>query len=207
MAWCADYTRRLAKRLRDEERLRALAVQELGHRLKNKIVTIQAIIGMRLQASPEIRKEIQGALGALANADDLLMASQTGGADLRAILLAEVKPYTVERTTFAGPEVLLPPQLALIMALLIHELATNAAKYGAFSNPKGRVFVEWSVNDRDLKLLWRESDGPPVTLPTQRGFGTRLFSRALEPLGGTAHAEFAAEGLICRMTIPKSALS
>jgi two-component sensor histidine kinase len=202
MAWCSDYARRLAKRIRDEERLRALAVQELGHRLKNKILTIQAVVGMRLQAYPEIRKEIQGALTALATADDLLMASQASGADLRAILVAEVKPYGAGRGTLAGPEVLLPSQLALVMALLVHELATNAAKYGAFSVPGGRVCVKWSLNGGRLELEWRESDGPEVIAPARQGFGTRLFSRAIEPLGGTAHVEFARDGLICRLAVP-----
>lgn len=204
IVWCSDYTRRLAKRVRDEERLRSLAVQELGHRLKNKIMTIQAILGMRLQAYPEIRKEIQGALTALATADDLLMASQASGADLRAILVAEVKPYGAERGTLAGPEVLLPSQFALVLALLIHELATNAAKYGAFSVPGGRVCVNWSLNGGRLELEWRESDGPEVVPPAKHGFGTRLFSRAIEPLGGTAHLDFARAGLICRLAVPLS---
>ena len=204
MVWGTDYTRRLAKRLRDEEGLRALAVQELGHRLKNKVMTIQAIIRMCLQGHPEASDKIQGALTALANADGLLAESQGNGASLRALLLAEVAPYNVERAALAGPDVLLPAQLVLTMALLIHELATNAAKYGAFSKTEGRVSVEWSLNQGCLELAWRESDGPTIARPTSSGFGTRLFKRALEPLGGTVHVDFAPTGLVCKLSIPMS---
>ena len=204
MAWCADYARRLAKRLRHEEGLRALAVEELSHRLKNKVLTIQAIIWMRLQGHPEVRNEVQNALIALANADDLLTASQGRGASLRAILLAEVAPYNAERVALAGPDVLLPALLALTMALLIHELTTNAAKYGAFSTTEGHVAVEWSLDEGRLELVWRESDGPTIARPTSSGFGTRLFMRALEPLGGSVRAEFATSGLVCKLSIPMS---
>ena len=202
MAWAADYTRRLARSLREEESLRTLAVQELSHRLKNKIMTIQAIVAMRLQDYPEIRNDIQGALTALASADELLTASQAKGADLREILCAELKPYTAKRVTLSGPDVYLRSQLALMMALLIHELATNAAKYGAFSTPQGRVLVEWSFDAGRLELVWRESGGPAITRPVSHGFGTRLFSRALTPFGGTAHADFAADGLVCKLSVP-----
>jgi two-component sensor histidine kinase len=201
IAWGADYTRRLASRLRTEEGLRVLAVQELGHRLKNKIVTIQAILSMRLQGYPEIQREIQGALVALARADDILTGSPETKADFASIVRAEMGPYGFDRVEIEGPNVSLPPQLALIMALLIHELATNAAKHGAFSNDRGHVAIDWTLNARRLEITWRESGGPTVTPPVTRGFGTKLFSRSLQHFGGAAQAEFAPSGLICRMSV------
>lgn len=159
---------------------------------------------MRLQGDPEVRNEVQNALTALANADDLLTVSQGRGANLRAILLAEVAPYNAERVALAGPDVLLPAQLALTMALLIHELTTNAAKYGAFSATEGHVSVEWSLDQGCLELVWRENDGPTIARPTIAGFGTCLFKRALQPLGGSVHAKFATSGLVCKLSIPMS---
>jgi two-component sensor histidine kinase len=99
-----------------------------------------------------------------------------------------------------GPDVLLPPKLAVMMALLVHELATNAAKYGALSSSTGKLSIRWSHADGRLDLEWRESGGPAVTAPTHRGFGTRLFSKALEQFGGTVEADFATKGLICKIT-------
>jgi len=88
------------------------------------------------------------------------------------------------------------------MALLFHELATNAAKYGALSHSVGKISVRWSHSDPWLILEWRESEGPPVTVPNHRGFGTRLFLRALEQFGGKAEATFASTGLICNLSVP-----
>ena len=99
------------------------------------------------------------------------MATQGQGAGLRGILSAELRPYGV--SVDGGPDVLLPPKLALMMALLVHELATNAAKYGALSSSVGNLSIQWSLADARLDLEWRESGGPTVTAPVHRGFGTR----------------------------------
>jgi two-component sensor histidine kinase len=105
---------------------------------------------------------------------------------------------------FWRPEILLSPKLALTMALLFHELATNAAKYGALSHWAGKISVRWSHSDPWLNLEWRESEGPPVTVPNHRGFGTRLFLRALEQFGGKVEAIFASTGLVCKLSVPLS---
>jgi two-component sensor histidine kinase len=94
-----------------------------------------------------------------------------------------------------------------MMALLIHELATNAAKYGALSHSAGKISVCWSHSDPWLSLEWRESGGPPVTIPNHRGFGTRLFLRALEQFGGKVEAAFAPTGLVCKLSVPLSDLT
>jgi two-component sensor histidine kinase len=106
-----------------------------------------------------------------------------------------------------GPEILLPPKLALTMALLLHELVTNAAKYGALSRSVGKIAVRWSYSDPWLNLEWRESDGPSVSVPNHRGFGTRLFLRALEQFGGKVEATFASTGLVCKLSVPLSDLT
>jgi two-component sensor histidine kinase len=209
IVWGADHYRRLAKRLADEETLRKLAVQELSHRLKNKLATIQAIISFRLREYPQASKEIITSLHALSATDELIMATHGQGARIGDILSAEVRPYEGSRVAMDGPDVLLPPKLALMMALLVHELATNAAKYGALSSSTGKLSIRWSLADSRLDLEWRESGGPIVTAPTHRGFGTRLFLRALEQFGGTVEANFATTGLVCKLgfMLPDNALS
>lgn len=198
--WGADHYRRVRKRLEDEEKFRKLAVDELAHRLKNKLATIQSIISFQLRDDPQIRDAILSRLTALSATDDLIMETQGQGAGLRGILSAELRPYGVSRVSMEGPDVLLPPKLALMMALLVHELATNAAKYGALSSSVGNLSIQWSLADARLDLEWRESGGPTVTAPVHRGFGTRLFSRALEQFGGAVEATFATTGLICKLS-------
>jgi two-component sensor histidine kinase len=101
----------------------------------------------------------------------------------------------------AGPNCLLAPKLALTMALLMHELATNAAKYGALSNSTGRVSIDWSLSDARLDLVWRESSGPSIRPPTHNGFGMRLFERAVQQFDGNVEATFAPTGLVCKLNV------
>jgi two-component sensor histidine kinase len=201
IVWGADYFRGLSKRLEDEEHFRKLAVEELAHRLKNKTATIQAIISIQLRNSPQIRDDILGRLIALANADGLLAQAHAEGAYIHDIAAAELGPYLASRVTIEGVNVLLPPKHALTMALLVHELATNAAKYGALSSPGGRVSVTSSLAHPVLRVEWRESGGPTVSAPTRRGFGLRLLQRALEQFHGAVETIFAPTGLICKMSL------
>jgi two-component sensor histidine kinase len=199
--WGADHYRRLMKRLEDEERFRKLAVEELAHRLKNKLATIQSIISFQLREEPQVRDAILRRLSALSATDDLVMAAQGQGARIRDILSAELKPYEVSRVSMEGPDCLLSPKLALTMALLIHELATNAAKYGALSNSVGKLSIGWSLSAERLDLQWRENGGPVITTPTHRGFGIRLLSRAMDQFGGTVETVFEPTGLICKLRV------
>lgn len=200
--WGAEHYRRLRKRLEDEEKFRKLAVEELAHRLKNKLATVQSIISFQLRDEPQVRDGILRRLSALAAADDLIMAAQGKGADIGDIIVAELRPYDVARISTKGPNVLLPPKLALTMALLFHELATNAAKYGALSQSVGRISVQWSFSDAWLNLEWRESEGPIVNVPNHRGFGTRLFLRALAQFDGKVDADFPSTGFVCKLNVP-----
>jgi two-component sensor histidine kinase len=199
--WATDHYRRLTKRLRNEETFRKLAVDELAHRLKNKVATIQSIVSFRLRDYPDVRDDISSSLAALMATDDMITATQGQGAPFRAILSAEFAPYDMARISMAGPDCLLSPKLALTMALLVHELATNAAKYGALSVSTGKLAVDWSLTGRRLKIAWRESGGPPVSPPSHAGFGTRLFQRALEQFDGKVEGDFAPSGLVCRLSV------
>jgi two-component sensor histidine kinase len=199
--WGAHRYRSLLARLEAEEELRELAVGELAHRLKNKIATIQSVIGAKLRDEPQIRNEIQKLLSSLSATDDLIIATQGEGANIRNMFEAEIRPYDVSRLSLQGPDVLLPPKLAMTMALVVHELATNSAKYGALTVPSGKLAICWSEVDGKMTVDWRESDGPAVTPPAHRGFGTRLLSRALQQFGGTIESKFEPTGLICEMKL------
>lgn len=128
------------------------------------------------------------------------MEAQGQGARLREILATELAPYEPSRVAVEGPVILLPPKLATMMALLVHELSTNAAKYGALSSKTGQVSISWSLSGSHLRLEWRESGGPIVANPIHRGFGTRLLSRALDQFGGTVETKFEPTGLICKLS-------
>ena len=196
-----DHYRRLVQRLKDEEGFRKLAVEELAHRLKNKVATIQAVVGFRLREHQQEKDEIVSSLGALMATDDLIMASQGEGAKLRDLLATEIAPYDASRVSMSGPDCLLSPKLALTMALLVHELATNAAKYGALSSAAGKLSITWSLAGTKLSLVWSESGGPPVVPPSHSGFGTRLFQRALGQFDGKVDTTFAPTGLVCRLSL------
>ena len=188
------------------ERRQKLLVDELNHRVKNTLATVQAIADQTLRsaASPEdFRKAFESRLMALSSTHDLLTAGNWESAGLCDVLKAEFRPYPAERLVIDGEDVPLPPAAAVGMGLALHELATNAAKYGALSNAEGRVDVSWTTENGELRLTWREVGGPPVEPPTRRGFGSRLIERSLQgALGGSAEQTFEPDGLVCRLRLP-----
>lgn len=198
--WGAERYRELMDRLQAEERLRKIAVEELSHRLKNKIATIQSIINYPLRDQPHIRNDISKRLKALSSTDDLIMKAQGQGVSLFDLLSAELGPYEISRVSLRGPNLFLPPKLALTMALLVHELATNAAKYGSLQTPQGSLSISWSVVEDRFNLEWQERGGPSTNCPTHRGFGSRLISAALDQFEGAAEMVFEPAGLVCRMS-------
>lgn len=174
---------------RSEEHLRLL-VNELNHRVKNTLATVQSIAAhsLRNSASPaEFRTMLDARLVALSKAHDLLTRTHWEGASLSAVLAQETNPYQTEdsaRIALAGDDVDLAPRAALTLAMAFHELATNAAKYGALSVPSGRIDVRWLVEPRldepsMLRLTWTERDGPEVKPPSRNGFGSRLIERGI----------------------------
>ncbi|MGG5817284.1 sensor histidine kinase [Falsiroseomonas sp. HW251] len=198
-------------------RRQAMLMHELNHRVKNSLATVQGIAAQTIRgdADPEAaRRAFLARLLALAKTHDLLTATAWTGSALRDVILAELAPFGDEaspgRVTLEGPEVRLAPNATVAIGMAIHELATNAVKYGALSVPGGRVVAAWSAapaprpgDRRQLHLTWTERGGPRVAPPTRRGFGSRLIERGLaRELGGTVHMDFAPEGLRCAVDVP-----
>ena len=204
----------ISERRRADERQRLL-VNELNHRVKNALATVQAIAAQSLR-DPRIPAETRtlflGRLMALARANDVLVARNWTAASLAEIAAQVASPHgDAERFRIDGPAIQLAPQTATAMALGLHELATNAAKYGALSRPDGRVELTWRLEGegaaRWLRLTWRERGGPPVTAPTTKGFGSRLIERGLAAeLRAVVIADYALDGLVLTLVAPLSAM-
>ncbi len=183
-----------------------LLMDELNHRVKNTLATVQAIAQQTLRGSttPErFTEAFESRLMALSKTHNALTDSHWSGAGLRQILWQELSPYGAERVTLSGPEIQLSARLALALGMVFHELATNAAKYGALSEA-GQLRVTWSVEDTEvLSLEWRETGGPTPKPPSRRGFGSRLIERSITgELQGTVAIDYDPAGLICRFTVP-----
>jgi PAS domain S-box-containing protein len=191
---------------RQAEQHREMLMAELDHRVKNTLATVQSLAASTLR-SGEQQQTLSGRLAALAHAHNLLAESKWEGAWLARIVEAALAPYRGERISLAGADVRLPPRAAQTLSMTLHELSTNAAKYGALSSPKGRLNVSWHVvgpeEERRLVLSWVEGGGPPVTKPSRMGFGSKLIELGIaHELRGETELEYRAEGLFCRLTIP-----
>ncbi|HEX8167631.1 MAG TPA: HWE histidine kinase domain-containing protein [Beijerinckiaceae bacterium] len=200
----------ITDRERAEEQ-RRLLVHELNHRVKNTLATVQSIAVQTLRGSAstaEASEALTDRLMALAKAHDALTRESWEGAALHEIVEAATSPHGGrDRFAVDGPSVWLSPALSLSLALSLHELATNGAKYGALSAAGGSVTIAWEVVDRlgdaRLRLRWTEHGGPPVRVPTRRGFGSRLIERSLAAeSGGSATIEYRPEGVVCVIEAP-----
>lgn len=195
----ASDQRGIAKRLIREEEYRKLLVDELQHRLKNKLSTIHAVLHQVLHDQPQIWASIDHRIRALSATDDLIAKVDGSGCDIKDLLLSELGPYGHVRFTLNGDPLFLPAKLAVSLALVFHELATNAAKYGAFSSTQGMLQVSWSVTDDRLNITWDETEGPPVGPIGEAGFGTRLLKSALRAFDGKTETTFLRTGVHCTM--------
>ncbi len=195
----AAQQRQISRRLMQEELYRKLVVEEFQHRLKNKLSTIHAVIHLVLQDQPQIWAGIDQRLRAMSAADDLIARVDGTGCDIKDLLISELGPYGHVRFTLNGSPLFLPAKLAVSLALMFHELATNAAKYGAFSSPRGLLQVSWSVSDDRLNITWDETEGPPVETVGAAGFGTKLLKSALSPFNGKTEITFLKTGVHCTM--------
>ncbi len=202
----ASQQREIAKRLIREEEYRKLVVDELQHRLKNKLSTIHAVLRQVLQDQPQIWTTIDARLRALSATDDLIAKVDGSGCDIKDLLLSELGPYGHVRFNLNGNSLFLPAKLAVSLALIFHELATNAGKYGAFSAARGLLQVSWSVSDDRLSITWDETEGPPVGAVGKAGFGSKLLKSALRPFDGKTELAFLKTGVHCTMQcrIPRS---
>jgi PAS domain S-box-containing protein len=200
----------IGERKRAEQRS-ALLAREVDHRSKNMLAVLQAMVRMtRADNVSEYVASIQGRIAALARVHTLLSASRWEGADLEELVNDELAPYRKgPRVRIEGPPLALTPLAAQSFALVVHELATNAAKYGALSNRDGHVTVTWRVeSDRRLVLCWQESGGPPVRGPTRRGLGMGVIERtARDQLEGVARFTWRPEGLVCEVCVPASTMA
>ncbi len=199
-------------RKRGEEH-RALLAEELNHRVKNSMATMQSIAHQTLNNATslaEARTSLDARLLSLASAHDVLTRENWEGATLVEIAEKALQPFRQkdgQRFKIGGPPVRLTPRHALAFVMALHELATNAVKYGALSNGKGRVILNWDIIDDSkpdfLWVRWEEIGGPTVTPPQRKGFGSRMIERALAAeLGGTAEIDYRPRGVICTVEAP-----
>lgn len=190
------------------EEQRQLLIDELNHRVRNTLTVVQ---GMAYQSfrddrvSPEALQTFNARLHALAAAHTVLSQANWAGAELAGIVgrALAICGEDTGRVTASGPPVMLPPSAAVAVALVLHELATNALKYGALANATGRLTVSWRCDDGKVRLAWHERGGPPVVPPTRVGFGTRLLDSSVRrQLGGELELDHAPEGLRCTIAFP-----
>jgi two-component sensor histidine kinase len=200
---------RMATTIARGEMLHDLLIEELNHRVKNTLAILQSIATQTFRGATKAeRDKFDGRLGALAEAHNLLSREKWQGSDLQDVVSRVLQPYLLnapERVRMFGPKVPLSPRLAVVLSMIVHEIATNAAKYGALSNDSGTATLDWEViteNDKlKLRMIWTEAGGPPVTAPVQRGFGSRLIERsARDQLGGEATVDFLPRGVVYTVT-------
>jgi PAS domain S-box-containing protein len=191
------------------ESAKGLLLNELQHRVKNTMATIQAMAMQTFKAAP--REEVNAfisRLHALSNAHDLLTQRDWDLVGVDKVVELATRPFDGKehpRISWKGPDVQVGSGKALMLAMVLHELGTNAVKYGALSKDGGHVDIEWHLDDkaeRSIHLSWRESGGPTPAMPSSRGFGSRMIERALKAEQGESELEFAESGLICRLRLP-----
>jgi two-component sensor histidine kinase len=202
----------MATRIARGEALHALLINELNHRVKNTLATVQSIAAQTFRHTPdanEAKRKFEARLVALGRAHNVLSDEKWESADLGDVVTDVLEPLAVHdgnRLRTGGGQIRLPPRSALLFAMVLHELATNAAKYGAWSNRTGSVSVQWEVKDhkngRSLRLTWTENGGPTVRAPERRGFGSLLIEQSLADLGGKASLNYDPAGFSCTLELP-----
>jgi two-component sensor histidine kinase len=189
--------------LKGAEEHQGLLVNELNHRVKNSLATVQSIVAQTLRTATDLRsarEALESRIISLSRAHDLLTDRSWSAAEFGAVVTRALEPFVITRFEISGPSLDVSPRHALVLSMALHELATNAAKYGALSNPDGRVRVAWRVEGGRLHLEWRESGGPEVSPPQRRGFGTRLLQDGLmREFAGRTQLDYAPDGVRCEI--------
>jgi len=197
----------IGERKQAQERERMLS-REVDHRAKNLLMVVQSIV--HLSGGPDIdefKESVVGRIQALARAHGLLAASRWNAVAMRSLVDEELEPYanSADRVARSGPDVNLKPVAAQSIGLVIHELATNAAKYGALSLPGGRIKVHWLHDGGRLRINWHESGGPPVRTPSRIGFGSAMIQITIErQLNGELEFDWAPDGLNCQIAVDET---
>jgi PAS domain S-box-containing protein len=204
----------LTKHKQEQAHSRML-IDELNHRVKNTLATVQSIVwqALRKASDPEaIRESIESRLFALSRSHDLLTRENWEGAGLIDLVNAALEPFGIadgraKRFVITGENIRLTPKATLALGVAFHELATNAVKHGAFSNDAGSILIAWTIGPTPkgnrLILHWREKDGPAAAPPSHKGFGSRVIERGLaHELGAVVHLDHRADGLVCTIDIP-----
>ncbi|HEU5016808.1 MAG TPA: GAF domain-containing protein [Pseudolabrys sp.] len=198
----------VTERKRAEEH-RTLLINELNHRVKNTLATVQAIAAQTFRETDldsKVRSKFDDRLVALSKAHSILTQQNWEGADIREVMAQTLQPHAgPDRFRIQGPPIRLTPKAALTLSMALHELATNAVKYGALSNGTGRVNINWTTEavTQGFRLRWMESDGPAVSPPERRGFGSRLIEHGLaQDLGGEVRLDFDKQGIVCTIQAP-----
>jgi PAS domain S-box-containing protein len=196
--------RDITEQKRSQEQIATLA-REAEHRSKNLLANVQAMVNLsQADAVGELKKVIEGRIQALANVHSLFVASRWIGAELTAIAKQELAPYSARvenRVQMDGPEIFLKPDAAQAVAVVLHELATNAAKYGALSVGGAQILLNWSETDGRLNLRWTETGGPTIEPPTRKGFGGRIIEQMTAQLKGKTSFDWRPEGLVCEINL------
>jgi PAS domain S-box-containing protein len=196
--------RDITEQRRSQEQIATLA-REAEHRSKNLLANVQAMVNLsRADAVDELKEAVRGRIRALANVHSLFVASRWIGAELTAIANQELAPYAAkaeERVQIDGPQILLEPGAAQAVAVVLHELATNAVKYGALSVAGARISLKWSETAGQLNLRWTETGGPAVEPPTRVGFGGRIIEQMIAQLKGKTRFDWRPRGLACEITL------
>lgn len=206
---------RLAMRWIAAEEQQQLRTREISHRFKNLLAIVQAIATQTMRSANDLTaasEVLAGRLSALGQSQDLLLDGQIGSSPLLDVVKAALHLHTeaVSRFDLSGPEVRIGGKVTLSLSLMLHELATNAAKYGALANGTGRVVLSWNVLGEDdaarLRLTWREIGGPKVAMPSRKGFGSRLIERGLAgQVGGVVELSYDPTGLVFSVEAPLAA--
>ena len=192
--WLSYCCRVVLNKLHQRERANEVLAKELDHRNRNFLSVIEVIVRKTLADDPERANKILGRVRSIQRADELLTSVEPHAIKLKALLLREFAPYGEDRLDARGPEIVIEPNTARNLILLIHELVTNAVKYGSLSRETGRVLVDWRTDGCAVALHWREKGGPKVESPNKQGFGSQLVAQCIKALSATHQSRFSAEG-------------
>ncbi len=207
LIWLSDGYRKAVHDLREEKAFRDLLLDEVRHRSRNSVAVAKTIVDNTLKSDPQTAATINGRLATLLSSDALLMENSGAGERLQAVLNNELSPYGTDQVIATGSDIMLPARHARAWALIVHELATNAVKYGALNYPDGRVLITWLRVGENLDFWWVETGGAEApSAPTSGGFGTKLIDAMVKSLGGTITRTVERDGIKCSISVPLSEL-